>query len=149
MPSNIQHKAEADRIRHLIALDATAVQRRLLDRREEMVEVFSRQRDRDALLLPIRSVFQTMRFGDLALLPIADQRAVHGFHEALDDLHWYLRYTVDMPGTLEQRLQHFLRRLTIAFDALVARFGKITEEQLDADMPMPPAPKPEKKRARR
>jgi hypothetical protein len=130
-------RAERDRIRHLIALDATGVHRRLMDRREEMIEIFGRQRDRDALLLPLRSVFTTMRFGDMAILSIEDQRAVHGYYESLDDMHWYLKYTVDMPGTLEQRLQHFLRELTTSFDRMIARIGSVTEEQLYADMPSP------------
>lgn len=41
---------ERERVRHLLALDAAAVMRRLNDRRDEMVTIFSRQRDREALV---------------------------------------------------------------------------------------------------
>jgi hypothetical protein len=133
-------RAERDRVRHLLALDATGVMRRLADRREEMVTIFSQQRDRGALLAPLRSTFDTLRFSDLAILNTQDQRVVHDFHEALDDLHWYLQYTVDMPGTLELKLQHYLRGLATAFQKLVDRLGVVSERQLEADLPAPPQP---------
>lgn len=134
-------RAERDRVRHLLALDATAVMRRLADRREEMVKIFAHQRDRHALIEPLRSTFDTVRFSDLAILSIPEQRVVHDFHEALDDLRWYLQYTVDMPGTLEQRLHHYLRTLATAFEKLAHKLGTIPSEHLDVDMPAPPQPR--------
>jgi hypothetical protein len=144
-------RAERDRIRHLLAIDAASVMRRLADRREEMVTIFSRQRDRGALLMPLRSTLTTARFSDLAVLTIEEQRAAFLFHEALDDLHWYLQYTVDMPGTLEMKFQHYLRVLAEAFEKFVRKFGAVSEQQEEADMPAPPMPKrlPKRKLPRR
>ena len=140
--------SERDRVRYLLALDAAGVMRRLAERREEMVEVFSRLRDREALITPLRSTFDTMQFSELVRLTLREQRAVHAFHEALDDLRWYLRYTVDMPGTLEQRFAHYLRELEHAHQRLTAALGKVTETEIDADFPMR-APPRRKKRARK
>lgn len=140
-------RAERDRIRHLMAIDATSVMRRLADRREDMVTIFSRQRDRNALLAPLRSTLTTARFSDLAQLTIEEQRAAFVFHESLDDLHWYLQYTVDMPGTLELKFEQYLRLLAEAFEKFVRKFGAITEQEEEADMPAPPAPKRLKRKA--
>jgi hypothetical protein len=134
-------RAEKDRVRHLLALDATAVMRRLADRRDEMVRIFAHQRDRRALVEPLRSTFDTVRFSDLAILSVPEQRVVHDFHEALDDLRWYLQYTVDMPGTLEQRLHHYLRTLAGTFEKLAQKLGTVPSEQLDVDMPAPAQPR--------
>jgi hypothetical protein len=136
---------ERERVRHLLALDAAAVMRRLNDRRDEMVTIFSRQRDREALVSPMRSTLSTMRFSEIVRLTLREQKAVFEFHEALDDLHWYLRYTVDMPGTLEMRLQFHLKLLNERHGRLVDVLGPVTEQDLDADMPVIAPPKRRKK----
>ena len=92
------------RVRHLIALDAANVVRRLNLRRMEMVSLFSRLRDRTPLLMSIDSWFSSISFGDLALLEPGEQRAVNQFYECLAELRWYLMYTEDMPLQVQRRV---------------------------------------------
>ncbi len=111
------------RIRHLIALDAANVMKRLNARRDEMVTLFSRLRDREPLLVAVHTWFVTITFEELALLDPPEQKAVSIFYEALADLRWYLQYTQDMPGKLQQYLDQHLRELDELCRALTAAIG--------------------------
>jgi hypothetical protein len=109
--------------RHLVALDAALVMRRLRKRHGQMVEVFGQKRDRSALLDPLRSWYPTATFQDLVAFAPAEQRAVARFYEAIEELVWYLRWTEDMPGTLRLVLDAHLREVEAAyavFDAAIA-----------------------------
>lgn len=114
-------KPHADRLRvlHLVALDANALMARLDSRHQLMLTIFSRQRDRAALLDPLRSVFYGASFADLAALEPGEQTAVFVFYEALDSLRWYLQHTTDMPGQLEVVLTGHRRALVDAHLALM------------------------------
>ncbi len=115
--------SDRDRVKNLIALDAQAVVQRLAERRGAMIALFSRHRDRDALLAPLRS-FGPPSFEALALLEPAAQSAVVAFYEELDALRWYFRYTDDMPGTAQQVFDGHLRRLLAAHGGLSALLGQ-------------------------
>ncbi|MEN9798390.1 MAG: hypothetical protein RL653_2086 [Pseudomonadota bacterium] len=114
---------DAARVRHLLALDAANVMVRLRARNDEMVSLFSRLRDRGPLLDTVRCWFTSIAFGELCLLSPAEQLAANGFYELLGEVRWYLQYTEDMPGTVQQRLATFLRRLEERHLVLVAALG--------------------------
>ena len=116
------------RIRHLIALDATNVVRRLGARREQMVSLFSRLRDREPMLSTIRSWFETVRFEALLSLDPEEQRAVNDFHHVLGELRWYLRYTEDMPSTVRTIVTQHARALESEYAKLVAVLGAVAAE---------------------
>lgn len=122
-----RRKAKTDdaaaRIRHLIALDATNVMRRLAARREEMVALFSRLRDREPMLETVRSWFGSVTVGELATLSVVEQSCVNSFYESLAELRWYLRYTEDMPGTVQKTAGQHQRQLTEAYSRLIAALG--------------------------
>lgn len=128
----------ADRVRSLIRLDATNVLRRLAERQDEMITLFSRLRDREALTGTLHSWFETVRFEDLALLGVPEQHAVNHFYERLGELRWYFRYTVDMPGSAAVVFKGHLHRLAEAHETLAALLGG--EERTKA-LPGPPAPR--------
>ena len=110
--------SERERVLSLIALDATAVMKRLSERNEQMVLLFSRERDRNALLSPLRSWLMTARFPEIALLLPEQQVAVQEFYERLDALAWYFRYTNDMPGTVAESFALHLRALDASYHRL-------------------------------
>lgn len=114
---------EAARVRHLLALDAANLMSRLRARHADMVALFSRLRDRGPLLETVQCWFTSISFGELCLLSPAEQLAANGFYELLGEVRWYLQYTEDMPGTVQQRLGTFLRRLEERHVALVAALG--------------------------
>lgn len=115
----LRRTSRADRVRHLIVLDAQSVVRRLNAQLSAMIELFSRHRDRDPLLAPLRSWLPGATFDALAELEPDEQRATAAFLEELEALRWYCRYTSDMPNTAQQRLTRFASQLEIAADRLI------------------------------
>jgi len=116
-------QTDGDRIRHLLALDASNVMRRLRARQDEMVSLFSRLRDREPLLGTIRTWFPTITLAELNALEPQHQRAVNAFYELLDDLRWYLQYTQDMPRQVALTIQAFITRLETSYGELVVEIG--------------------------
>lgn len=113
----------AARVRHLIALDAANVLRRLGERQAEMVRLFSRLRERGPLLEPLHSWFDTVAFAELSALSPHEQRAVNAFYAQLGELRWYLRYTEEMPGQVQLALAQRARALAEGHHALTAAIG--------------------------
>ncbi len=111
------------RVRHLLAVDAQSVMTRLATRHEEMVKLFSRHRDRRAMLEPVSTLFTSIAFADLAQLPPAEQRDISAFYESLGELRWYLEFTEDMPGQVQLTLGQHLRRLESHYGRLVQIIG--------------------------
>jgi hypothetical protein len=111
------------RVRHLIAVDAANVMRRLDQRLPEMVALFSRLRDRAPMLQTVHSWFQTADFADLALLEPPEQLAVNAFYEELGELRWYLQYTEDMPTTVASTVSARSKRLVETHARLVGVIG--------------------------
>ena len=125
------------RVRNLVALDAGNLMRRLDAHAEEMIGLFSRLRDREPLLNPLRSALSTMSFSDLSLLEPRQQSAVGFFVEELEALRWYFRYTVDMPSAAEQRLRQHRRRLRLAYERLLESVGPAQPPELPPELPGP------------
>ena len=115
----LRRTSRADRVRHLIVLDAQSVVRRLNAQLSAMIELFSRHRDRDPLLAPLRSWLPGATFDALAELEPDEQRATAAFLEELEALRWYCRYTNDMPNTAQQRLTRFASQLETAAERLI------------------------------
>src|SRR5512140_2628852 len=120
-----KHKAEdpSARVRNLVAIDATNVMRRLAARREEMVTLFSRLRQREPMLETVESWFGSIGFGELCALPARSQAAVNAFYESLGELRWYLQYTEDMPLTVRKTALQHQRRLEVAYARLIEVLG--------------------------
>jgi hypothetical protein len=114
----------AARVRNLIAIDAANVMARLGERMEEMVTLFSRLRDRGPLLTVIDSLYPTVTFRELALLPPVEQRAVNEFYELLGDLRWYMQYTEDMPLQLQKKVIALVGGLEANHRLLTAVIGR-------------------------
>ncbi|GMU61627.1 MAG: hypothetical protein AMXMBFR34_33900 [Myxococcaceae bacterium] len=115
--------AAAARVRHVLAMDAANVMKRLHARQDEMVRLFSRLRDRAPLMNTVHTWFTTITLAELTLLEPPEQHAVNAFYEALDDLRWYLQYTEEMPTHVREKLSRFVRRLDERHHALTAAIG--------------------------
>lgn len=113
----------ATHVRHLLAVDAANVIARLVVRQHEMVALFSRRRDRTAMMEAVRSWFLSITFGELAQLEPAEQKSVSLFYELLDELRWYLQYTEDMPTQVLQKVALYVGRLETSHRQLVAAIG--------------------------
>ncbi|HUB10116.1 MAG TPA: hypothetical protein VMB50_24145 [Myxococcales bacterium] len=122
-PRKRRKHGAADRVRHLVALDAKNVMDRLSARLTEMVSLFSRLRDRGPLLLTVHSWFPSATFSDLAQLEPTEQRAVNAFYEVLGELRWYLQYTEDMPLQLQRQVGLLHGKLQESYADLTAVIG--------------------------
>lgn len=111
------------RVRHLLALDAEAVMRRLASKQDEAVGLFSRLRTRDGLVELCRSLFTSATFSELVRLDPAEQEAVQAFHGVLHELRWYVTYTEDMPSTVKSTVMLYVTRLADLHRGLVAVIG--------------------------
>ncbi len=139
---------QLERVRSLIVLDAASIVKRLEQRKGEMISLFSRHRDREPLLNPLRSMVASAdSFEELALFQPGQQAAILQFYEELDSLRWYFRYTVDMPGTAERVFASHHKRLLAAFQKLVELVGAPLEP--DGGAEPPPELKPKALPARR
>ncbi|MFZ5443416.1 MAG: hypothetical protein ACOZQL_25640 [Myxococcota bacterium] len=116
-------EADTAKVRHLVSLDASRVVRRLEQKQDEAVALFSRLRTREALVALCRSAFTTITFPELARLSPKEQRAAQGFHDVLDELRWYVSYTEDMPSTVKTTVSQYVRRLDELRHALNATLG--------------------------
>jgi hypothetical protein len=116
-------RSDADRVRHLIAVDAATVMGRLGKRQAEMVRLFSRLRDRSPLLEVVQSWFASISFKELACLEPREQKAIVTFYEHLADLRWYLQYTEDMPLQVGTHVTQFARELATAHRVLTEQIG--------------------------
>lgn len=113
----------AARVRHLIALDAANVMRRLLARQVEMVGLFSRLRDRAPMLQTVHSSFHSAGFPELVVLEPAEQAVVNAFYEELAELRWYFQYTEDMPTAVHATTALRVKALSEAHARLTGIIG--------------------------
>ena len=111
------------RVRNLIALDASALMRRLEARRAEMFVLFSRLRSREPMLQTLATRYTSATFQELVHLPVREQSVVDHFYECVDVLRWYFTYTEDMPSTAQQTFITLHRRLDEAYRKLLALQG--------------------------
>lgn len=133
---------EAERVRHLIRLDAARLIERFDSRRTDMVGLFSRLRDRSALTLPVESLLPTLRFGDLVVLEPDEQSAVLKFSDLVEEVRWYLRYTEHMPGALGDAIDDYRRALLIAHAELLQALAPSPLARPPDHAALAPAPKP-------
>jgi hypothetical protein len=119
------HLAAAARVRHVLAMDAANVMRRLHARQDELVRLFSRLRDRAPLMDAVHTWFSTITLAELTLLEPPEQQAVNAFYELLGELRWYLEYTEEMPTHVREQLARFVRRLDERHRALTAAIGPV------------------------
>jgi hypothetical protein len=138
-----------DRVRHLIAIDAANVMRRLDARAAEMVALFSRLRDRAPMLETVHAWFESAGFAEPA-----EQAVVNAFHEELGELRWYFQYTEDMPGTVQtttaarlKRLHESHARLEAVIGAPQGKVAPAVEVEIVVHPPEPPIALPAAKKS--
>lgn len=116
-------EADTAKVRHLIALDAASIMKRIEQKQDEAVGLFSRLRTREGMIELCRSSFTSVTFSELARLNPPEQLATFGFHELLDAMRWYVTYTEDMPSTVKTTVSQYVRKLEELHRDLTARIG--------------------------
>lgn len=91
-----------ERLRRLLAMEIARIVEDLESRREFLLEVWSRHRDRGPLLDTVFSRWRTLSMADLALIDSEAIVACDAFHRDLDELRLYFQFTQDMPTTMDE-----------------------------------------------
>lgn len=109
-----------DRLRRLIALEIDRIVEDLELRREFLLDIWSRHRDRGPLLDTIFARWRTLAMSDLALVDVDAVVACEAFYRELDELRLYFMFTEDMPTTMGERYAEALTRVA-AYGALAVQ----------------------------
>ena len=110
----------------LLKLDSTRLLGRIRDRAPEYMQIFSLRRTREHFESLFKTKYSEITMGDLKhcgeeVLVGADQ-----FYGKMDDLHWYLYCTQEMPATVEEHLHQRIGDLEKSHQSL--------QLHIDADM---------------
>ncbi|TNE84691.1 MAG: hypothetical protein EP330_28895 [Deltaproteobacteria bacterium] len=101
----------AERLRKVIALEIDRIVEDLEARREVLIELWGRTRDRGMFLDTVFSRWKTLGFPDLLDLETAEVAAVDAFYRELHELRFYFRFTEDMPVHMLDAYDLALHRL--------------------------------------
>lgn len=113
----------ADRLRRLSALEIARIVDDLQKRRDFLLRMWSKHRDRRPFLDTIHNRWKTVGFPDLALLDPDEVAVVDGFFAKVDEFKLYMSYTQDMPTTLTDRYDFVVRRLETWAEAALDALG--------------------------
>ena len=123
----------ADRLRRLAALEIARITDDLSHRREFLLRMWSRHRDRNPFLDTIHNRWKTVGFPDLALLDPDEVAAVDGYFAKIDEFKLYISYTQDMPTTLTDRFDFAVRRLSAWAEVALEALGVDLERPVVVD----------------
>jgi hypothetical protein len=111
------------RLSRVLAFEVSRILRQLRERRELLLQLWSRYRAREPMVEALFSRWRTLEMTDLIELDASVIEAVEPFYEAVDRLRTYFRFTEDMPVTLEEQLQASLAELEVLGEVALARLG--------------------------
>src|SRR5687768_18088630 len=109
-----------ERLRRLLAMEIDRVVEDLEVRREFLLEMWSRHRDRGPFLDTVFTRWRTLSMTDLALVDTDAMVACEAFYRELDELKLYFQFTQDMPTTMDDRYREALVRIS-AYGALAVQ----------------------------
>lgn len=109
-----------ERLRRLLAIEIDRVVEDLEVRREFLLEMWSRHRDRGPFLDTVFTRWRTLSMTDLALVDSEAMIACEAFYRELDELKLYFQFTQDMPTTMDDRYRDALVRIS-AYGALAVQ----------------------------
>ncbi len=119
-------EARADRgarLGRVLAFEVSRILRQLRERRELLIQLWSRYRAREPMIEAVFSRWRTLDMTDLIELDPHVVEAVEPFYEAVDRLRTYFRFTEDMPVTLEEQIDAALLELEALGKEALERLG--------------------------
>ncbi len=116
-----------ERLRRLLAMEIDRIVEDLELRRDFLLDVWSRHRDRGPFVDTVFSRWTTLSLTDLALIEPEAIESAEAFYRELEDFRLYMRFTQDMPTTLAERYDLSLKHIA-AYGALaIERLGGAPE----------------------
>ena len=95
---------EKSRIYLLLKLDSTRLLGRIKGRAPEYMQIFSSRRTREHFSEIFKTKYSDIAIGDLKECGEEVLLGLDQFYGKVDDLHWYLSCTQEMPSTVEENL---------------------------------------------
>lgn len=117
----------------LFKIDAKNLYDRVKNRQHEYIEIFSLKRSRAVFKDIFENRYAKASAFDLAHCAQEVLEAMDQFYTAADQLYWYLKYTQDMPNTIEDEVSRKVTRLGKLFDQL----SLYIDAELSGDNPAP------------
>jgi hypothetical protein len=113
-------KAKVDEISQryllLFKLDAKALFERVYNRRHEYISIFALKRNRDHFQEVFKTRYWSATVSDLSHCSSETIEALNQYYKLIDELKWYLDHTEDMPNTIEDYLDRYLKKLKQSYD---------------------------------
>lgn len=144
--SNMKSKNEelSVKILMLLKLDAKNLFHRVKFRRVEYIDLFAAKRMREHFKDIFFSRYDSATFRELLNCSVDTITALDQFYTEVEDLHWYLKHTEDMPVTIDDNLTRAIRKLENYLSTLNlyldAELGINQEEEIPAEEPQIEAP---------
>ncbi len=95
----------------LFFLDCSYLLKRLRDHSSGFITIYSSQGSRSQFEKLFSSFFQRSSLEHLRECSEEFCRLLFEFHKIKDDLHWYLLYSDDMPGEMEQKATYEISQM--------------------------------------
>lgn len=107
-----------ERIALLLKLDAKRLYERIRDRRAEYIGIFAMKRTRDHFPQIFKTVYHEAKLQELVHCSPESIVALDNFYSKADEMKWYLYSTEDMPQTVEDKIDRFVRELGVLHETL-------------------------------
>lgn len=123
--------------RHLVLfkLDAKNLFDRVYRRRKEYIEDFSLKRDRSVFNGIFNHRYSDATIFDLSHCPIEVIELLDLYYTYVDELHWYLMHTQDMPNTIEDEVQRRCKKLAQYYEQLSLYIdAELSGDSFDIDL---------------
>lgn len=102
----------------LYKLDARNLYTRIVERREDYIEVFSLKRNRAIFKEIFENRYSKSSIKDLSHCSVEVIESLDSFYQACDEIYWYLKHTQDMPNTIEDEVHRRINALKRQYDML-------------------------------
>jgi hypothetical protein len=109
---------EALKMLTVIRLDAQRVFERIKYRQPEYMQHFSAKRTRDHFGEVFKHRYDEIQVSDLLKCGEEVIISLDQFYAKVDDLKWYLMVTEDMPGAVQEQVDHTVLELEEAYELL-------------------------------
>jgi hypothetical protein len=114
----------------LFKIDARNLFNRIKNRQKDYIEIFSLKRSRSVFKDIFSNRYDKASAFDLSHCTQEVLISLDQFYKSVDELFWYLKYTQDMPNTIEDelgrrliRMGHFYDQLELYIDAELSGQG--------------------------
>jgi hypothetical protein len=125
-------KEEIHRLLLILKNDSQHLHERLILREREYIQILSLKRTRSHFPAVFKSRYDSVAVEDLKQLSEEVIIALDNFYYRVENLHWYLNHTEDMPAMIEDKVSISLKEITSLYNTLTvylnAELGVIEEE---------------------